>query len=108
MTNAVDRLAAIAPAAELVGKGGAADPVAALIQQHDRGVIRDHIGDGDGFFELAALGFRRPAFANFDDLDAANSDRAARLRRALEIAVGELRLRAFFHAADREHQHAHR
>ncbi len=66
------------------------------------------VGEGDRFFEHAALGIVGAAFADLDDVDVGQPDAAAGVGRALAVALGELALGTLLQAADGGDHDPHR
>jgi len=96
-----------APFAQQRGERRAVEIIAALIEQDEFGVLRNNVGDGDGFLDTAAFNVLRPAFSNFDDFDVAQSERSADAFCALAIRLGELPLGSLLNSADRNDKDAH-
>src|SRR5580692_260210 len=96
-----------APFAKPGGKRCAVDAGSMLIENDDDRTFGNDVGDGDRFFNAPALGVLRPAFANFDDLDLAQSKCAPDGFGALAITRGEFAFRPFLEAANRGDHDTH-
>src|SRR6478609_335034 len=86
--------------AEMPGKGGAVDLVAALIERHHRGSLGDRRQDCGGFGGHAGCGVARTALGNFMNFKAAEAELAADVVEALAIAFGQYPLRTLLQPAD--------
>src|SRR5437763_1060837 len=84
---------AVVPATQAFRKCTGVEGLAARIEQHGCGIFRDDVGERDRLFQHTALRIARAALGDFHDLKRAQADPAARFRRALAIALGELLLR---------------
>ena len=73
---------------------------AALVEDGDDRAFGNDVGDGDRFFDAAALGILRAAFADFDDLDVANAEPPPDGFGALAIGGGKFAFRTLFETAD--------
>src|SRR5260370_24183281 len=63
----------VAPAAEMAGKRGAIDVLAALVERHQYVFLRYQRRDRGGLFSDAAGRITRPAFRNFMNLESAKA-----------------------------------
>ena len=76
------------------GENGAVDIVAALVQCHQHGFLRDCGRNCGRFLGNPPGGVARPAFRNFMDHEAAKSEFAANIIEAFAVAFRQFPLRA--------------
>ena len=83
------------------------ETLAALVENDDDRAVGNDIGERDRFLDTPTLGILGAAFANFDDFDVAQAERAAGRFRALAVRRGELALGSLFQPADGGDDKAH-
>src|SRR5262249_37920736 len=95
------------PILQSAGDNGAAQVLAALVQDHRDSAMGHDVGDGDRFLEPAPGGIAGAALLDLDDVEGAQTGEATGVSRAVAIALGELALRPFPQAADGGDHDAH-
>jgi hypothetical protein len=95
------------PLAQQAGKRWAVEAFAPLIEDDDDRSIRDDISQRDRFLDAPPLDVLRPAFADFDNFDVAQAERASGRFGALAIRRGKFPLRSLLEAADGGDEKAH-
>ena len=97
----------VPPAAEMPGKSGAVDVVAALVERHQHGFLGNRGRNRRGFLGDPGRGVAGAAFGNFMNLEAAKAELAADVVEALAVALGQFPLRALLQPADGNDDEAH-
>src|SRR6201986_1953111 len=87
-SDMADRL--VAKARQMPRQADTVDIVAAFVQAHNHGVLRDQRGDRSSLLGDPRRNVTRAAFGNFMDVEAAEPELAADLVETLAVAFGEL------------------
>src|SRR5262245_36960359 len=101
------RLVLVAPVLQAGGEGGAAHALAARVENHRGGALRDDVGDGDRFLEHPPGGVAGAALLDLDDVEGVETGTATGRGGELAIALRKLPLGTLLQPADGGDHDAH-
>ena len=84
----------------MAGKRGAVDAGAALVERHQHGFVGDQGSNRTGFVVDPRRRVARPAFRNFQNIEAAKTELAADIVEAIAVTLGQFPFGALLEPAD--------